>query len=89
MLIELREIILQREQRLSTLGPGSELPGRQIELNVHVCERWERLGGKEEREGKGERKGEGGRGKGGGGERESLRTRNNFVGIKRLRKGIN
>lgn len=36
MLIELREIILQREQRLSTLGPGSELPGRQIELNVHV-----------------------------------------------------
>lgn len=30
MVIELREIILQREQRLSTLGPGSELPGRQI-----------------------------------------------------------
>lgn len=65
MLIELKEIILLKAQRLSTLGPGLELPDR-IE-RACVSDAFAQVRG---RGGRGEEKEE--KGRGGGGERRRL-----------------
>ena len=66
MLIELKEIILLKAQRLSTLGPGSELPDR-IE-RACVSDAFAQVRGRDG--GRGEEKEE--KGRGGGGERRRL-----------------